>query len=193
LLAEAIARGVPVLATYGMTESFGQLATARSPGGGLVPLRGVELIAGTRVAPAPIRVRAPMLATRYLDAQAIAPEHVTSDLGFVESGAVVVAGRADDMIITGGENVSPTQVEAALVAMPGVRAACAFGIPDEKWGQIVAAAVVADSFDLTAIAKALPVHARPRELAIVRELPMLATGKLDRRAAARLPRERVHY
>jgi O-succinylbenzoic acid--CoA ligase len=202
LLAEAARRGVPFLTTYGMTESFGQLATAPldragDPTAPLVPLPGVELFAGTRAAPAPIRVRAPVLAARYLDGEPIAPELVTSDLGFLEDGALVVVGRADDVIVTGGENVHPATVEAVVAATPGVRAACVFAIPDDKWGQIVGAAVATDdAIDATALAAwhaALPAHARPRELAIVRELPLLATGKLDRRAAARLPRMPVRY
>lgn len=202
LLARAAARGVPFLTTYGMTESFGQLATAAldragDPEAPLVPLAGVELIAGTRQAPAPIRVRAPMLATRYLDGAPIAPELVTRDLGYLEHGALVVVGRADDVIITGGENVHPATVEAVLAATPGVRAAIAFAVPDERWGQIVGAAVVTESeLDAAAVATwhaALPAHARPRELAVVRELPLLATGKLDRRAASQLPRSPIRY
>lgn len=202
LLAQASARGVPFLTTYGMTESFGQLATAPldragDPDAPLVPLAGVELIAGTREAPAPIRVRAPMLASRYLDGTPIAPELVTGDLGYLDNGALVVVGRADDVIITGGENVHPATVEAVLAATPGVRAAIAFAVPDEKWGQIVGAAVVTErDLDPAAVAAwhaALPAHARPRELAVVRELPLLATGKLDRRAASQLPRSPVRY
>lgn len=202
LLAEAAARGVPFLVTYGMTESFGQLATAALdragvPDAPLIPLPGVELIAGTRDAPAPIRVRAPMLATRYLDGAPIAPELVTRDLGYLEAGALIVVGRADDVIITGGENVHPATVEAVLAATPGVRAAIAFAVPDERWGQIVGAAVVSERelgpAVLAAWHAALPAHARPRELAVVRELPLLATGKLDRRAASLLPRSPVRY
>ena len=202
LLARAAARGVPFLTTYGMTESFGQLATTPLDRAGdadapLVPLTGVELLAGTREAPATIRVRAPMLATRYLDGAPIAPELVTSDLGFVEQGALVVVGRADDVIVTGGENVHPATVEAVLAATPGVRAAIVFAVPDERWGQIVGAAIATDrDLDAAALASwhaALPAHARPRELAIVRELPQLATGKLDRRAAAQLPRAPIRY
>lgn len=202
LLARAAARGVPFLTTYGMTESFGQLATAAldragDPDAPLVPLTGVELIAGTRQAPAPIRVRAPMLATRYLDGAPIAPELVTRDLGYLEDGALVVVGRTDDVIVTGGENVHPSTVEAVLAATPGVRAAVVFAIPDETWGQIVGAAVATerelDAATIAAWYAALPAHARPRELAVVRELPLLTTGKLDRRAASQLPRSPVRY
>ncbi len=203
LLAAAAARGGPFLATYGATESFGQLATAPparagDPTAPLLPLPGVSLEAGTRGAPAPIRVRGPMLAPCYLDGAPIAPELVTSDLGFLEDGALHVVGRADDVIVTGGAKVHPLEVEAVLAATPGVRAACVFGVPDERWGQLVAAAIAAaPGFDLSAAASrwraALPPPARPRRLAIAAELPLAPTGKPDRRAAARLPHAPVHY
>ena len=202
LLADAAARKVPFLVTYGMTEALGQVATAPLARAGdaaapLVPLVGVELFAGTRIAPAAIRIRAPMLAACYLDRTPIAPELVTADVGFLEAGELHVLGRADDVIITGGENVHPVTVEAVLVATPGVRAACVFGIADDRWGQIVGAAIaVAPDFEPRSIQRwhaALPAHARPRELAVVRELPRIASGKLDRPAAAQLPREPVRY
>jgi O-succinylbenzoic acid--CoA ligase len=180
-----------------MTESLGQLATAPpdeagAPDAPLVPLPGVVFEAGSQLAPAPITVRAPMLATCYLDGAPIAPVFTTADLGSVDGGALHVAGRSDDMIITGGENVHPSAVEAVLAATPGVRAACVFGVPDERWGQIVAAAVVVDpAFDATAAADrwrtGLPAHARPRRVAICAALPQLPSGKVDRRAAAALP------
>jgi len=185
LVDQALARGVPVHQTYGLTETFGQVATAKVPGGPLVPLAGVELHGS------PLRIRGPMLARAYLDGPAIAPELTTADLAEV-GDTLRIVGRADDVIITGGENVHPAEVEAALAATPGVRAACVFGVPDARWGQLVAAALVTDSaFDRAAsIAHwraTLPAHARPRRLALVEALPLLANGKVDRRAAAHLP------
>jgi o-succinylbenzoate---CoA ligase len=204
LVAAALARGVPVLQTYGLTETFGQVATARVPGGRPVALPGVEVIAGsreapaTREAPAPIHIRAPMLASRYLDGAPIAPELITADLGFVDGDELHVVGRADDVIISGGENVHPTQVEAVLAATPGVRAAAAFGVSDERWGQIVAAAITVEpTFDCSRALELwhsqLPPHARPRLLATVGELPRLPSGKIDRRRVANVPTSRVHY
>lgn len=202
LLERAAAAGVPVLRTYGLTESFGQLATtpvdrAGEPEAPLVPLPGVQLYGGTREMPARIRVRAPMLATSYLDGTPIAPELETADLGWLDDDGLHVVGRVDDVIVSGGENVHPLEVEAALLATPGVRAACAFGVADVRWGQVVGAAIVVDAgFDLdVAVARwaALPPHVRPRELALVDALPMLANGKIDRRAAARLARTPIHY
>lgn len=200
LLAAAAARRVPFLVTYGMTETFGQIATARSPGdphAPLVALPNVTLAGGTATAPAPLRVRGPMLATAYLDGTPIAPELVTSDLGFV-TDTVHILGRADDIIITGGENVHPFAVEAVVSGTPGVRAACAFGVADPRWGQVVAIALAVDATFELAVARArwhadLPSHARPRRIAIVDGLPMLPTGKPDRRAASRLPTTALGY
>lgn len=201
LLATAAERGVPFLTTYGMTESFGQIATAQldragHPSAPLVPLANVEIDAGTYDRPAPIRVRAPFLARRYLDGERIAPVFTTADLGYLDGGMLRIVGRVDDVIITGGENVHPASVEEVLGATPGVRAACVFGVPDERWGQLVAAVLVTDAkFDRAhAIAQwqdVLPAFARPRELAFADALPLSANGKIDRAAAARLPRQRI--
>jgi len=196
LVDAAIARGLPVLQTYGLTETFGQVATAKVPGGPLVPLPGVTITGGTRERPERIRVRGPMLATRYLDGERIAPEFTTADLGYLEDGKVVIVGRADDVIISGGENVHPAQVESVLAATPGVRAVAVFGVFDDRWGHIVAAAIATDGLDRTALAQwhaQLPPYARPRRIAIVDALPLLASGKLDRRAVAALPTSPVEY
>lgn len=203
LLEHAAERGVPFLTSYGLTETFGQIATAPlsragDPHAALVPLAGVDVHAGTRDAPAPIRIRAPMLATCYLDGTPIAPELTTADLGFLDAGALHIIGRADRVIITGGENVQPTSVEAVLAATPGVRAACVFGVSDPRWGQLVAAAIAVDqAFDVAAATAdwrtALASHALPRELAVVRDLPLLPNGKVDYAAAAQLARVRLTY
>lgn len=206
LIEAAIARRVPVLPTYGLTETFGQVATARVPGGRPVVLDSVTIDAGTREAPERIGIRGGMLASRYLDGAPIAPALATADLGFVEAeggdtagrGELHVLGRIDDVIISGGENVHPTQVEAVLAATPGVRAAAAFGVPDVTWGQIVGAAIcVATGFDRDgAIVRwraQLPPHARPRRLAIVDELPRLPSGKLDRRSLGGLAGVSIEY
>jgi o-succinylbenzoate---CoA ligase len=203
LLDRARHRGVPFLTTYGMTESFGQLATAAPEGAGdpaapLVALPGVAVFAGTAQAPGPIVVRAPMLATCYLDGAPIAPAFTTADLGYLADGALHVTGRRDDVIISGAENVHPGAIEAVLAATPGVRAACAFGVHDERWGQVVGAAIVVEpAFDAETAAahwhQALAAHARPRRLAICAALPALPSGKIDRRAAAMLPGSAIDY
>jgi O-succinylbenzoic acid--CoA ligase len=198
LVTRASSRGVPVLTTYGMSETCGQIATCPpgiTPPDGAVgtPLPGIRVEAGTRKAPAIITVHTPAAFTQYLDEARPHPTAVaTTDLGFVEDGWLHVVGRADDVIITGGEKVHPLTVEHALARIPGIAAACVVGVPDPTWGHLVAAAIVPDAnADRAAItaqidAVALAPHARPRRIEFVDALPMLATGKLDRAAVASL-------
>jgi acyl-CoA synthetase (AMP-forming)/AMP-acid ligase II len=102
-----------------------------------------------------------------------------------EDEYVTIVGRKDDMIISGGENVHPTQVEAILTEHPGVSDAAVVGMPDERWGQLVAAYVVASDPALDAAALEAHCHGhpmlapykRPRAYRFVSELPMTATGK----------------
>jgi acyl-coenzyme A synthetase/AMP-(fatty) acid ligase len=102
-----------------------------------------------------------------------------------EEEYVTIVGRKDDMIISGGENVHPTQVEAVLAEHPGVRDAAVVGLPDERWGELVVAYVVASDPTLSAAALEAHTHGhpmlagykRPRAYRFVDELPMTATGK----------------
>jgi O-succinylbenzoic acid--CoA ligase len=198
LLEAAASRGVPFLTSYGLTETFGQIATAPlghagDPRAPLVPLPGVTIRGGSRAKPGPLVVETTQLAMRYLDGAAITPRFTTNDLGFVEDGRVHIVGRADDMIITGGENVHPSEIEDVLLATQGVRAAVAVGLEDERWGQIVVAVLVVDEmFDhgraATVWSARLAAHARPRRVEIVPELPLLPNGKIDRRAVTVLAR-----
>jgi O-succinylbenzoic acid--CoA ligase len=197
LLAAALAAHWPVLGSYGLTETFGQIATARTAGGPLVLLPGVELECRETIA-----IRTPQLATCYLDGTPIAPQLVTADLGELglAGGERVlhVLGRRDDVIISGGENVHPLEVEAILSATPGIAAACAFGVPDERYGHVVGVAVIVTaSFDRRAALAhwhaTLAPYARPRWLAEVATLPLLPSGKLDRLAIATLPSQPLAY
>ncbi|HEY2260477.1 MAG TPA: AMP-binding protein [Solirubrobacteraceae bacterium] len=102
-----------------------------------------------------------------------------------EDEYVTIVGRKDDMIISGGENVHPTQVEAVLSELPGVADAAVVGVPDERWGEIVVAYVVRSDPALDAATcdrhcKGHPMLAafkRPRAYRFVDALPMTATGK----------------
>jgi len=98
---------------------------------------------------------------------------------------VTIVGRKDDMIISGGENVHPTQVEAVLAEHPGIADAAVVGLPDERWGELIVAYVVATDPSLDAAAcethcnghPMLAPFKRPRAYRFVPELPMTATGK----------------
>ena len=98
-------------------------------------------------------------------------------------------GRADDVVVTGGEKVAPAAVEAALAEHPAVAEAAVVGVPDAEWGQRVVAVVVAAAGRADAgagprarRAAARPGAGAPRELRVVDALPLLARGKLDRAA-----------
>ena len=111
-------------------------------------------------------------------------------MGYVdEAGDLFVSGRVDDMIISGGENIHPVEVEEVLARHPAVRDVAVIGEPDEKWGERVVAFVVPASAGLTA--EALDRHClespdlanfkRPRRLVFVGEIPKTASGKILRR------------
>jgi len=97
------------------------------------------------------------------------------------------------VIITGGENVDPLEVEAALLSLPGVSAACVFGTASAQFGQVVTAAVVSDRKELAdpalvadLVKEKLARHKRPRRVIIAQNLPLTASGKVDRRACRAL-------
>ena len=95
------------------------------------------------------------------------------------------------MIITGGENVDPAEVERVLSSCPGVTEVCVFGVADETWGQVVAAAVVSPNTG-PVLCEALSRHAqqhlaahkRPRRFALCASLILNASAKVDRRQTA---------
>lgn len=139
LLERAAEAGLPVLPTYGMTETFGQAATLR-PGSPLAhkahPLPGVELRVDDE---GRIAVRGPQVSPGYLgEADRADPWLVTNDLGQIdEEGAVRVLGRADSVIVTGGEKVDPFRVEAELAMNEGTGESMVVGVPDPEWGSVV--------------------------------------------------------
>ncbi len=100
-------------------------------------------------------------------------------------GYVTIVGRKDDMIITGGENVHPTQVEAVLNEHPGVTDSVVVGLPDERWGELVVAYVIPtgeglDAHELERHTRAHPMLAdykRPRAYRFIDQIPLTATGK----------------
>ncbi|MEW6777661.1 MAG: acyl-CoA synthetase, partial [Bdellovibrionota bacterium] len=98
----------------------------------------------------------------------------------------VVSDRRSDLIVTGGENVYPAEVERAIESCPGVREAAVVGIPDPEWGHVVAAVVVADINCLVLEAhcrKLLAGYKVPRKWFYASELPRTSTGKISRRLA----------
>jgi o-succinylbenzoate---CoA ligase len=191
LLDRAYRAGIPALPSYGMTETFGQVATLKpgsSPESRAHPLPGVDLRLGPdgRIAVAGAQVSPGYLGEPNRDDRWL----LTNDLGVIdEEGAVRVLGRADAVIVSGGENIEPAPVEAALSAHPGVEEAVVVGIPDDEWGSLVccvyqgrAAVDELESF----LRETFPAHHVPKRWLQVEALPLTGLGKPDRAESARL-------
>ena len=188
LAEKASAAGISVVRTYGMSETAGGCVYDG------VPLDGVQV----RIDDGRVLLGGATLAKGYRNP--VVPDPFaepgwfrTDDLGAVDDlGVLTVLGRVDDAISSGGLTVLPQLVEAALTRHPGVADCAVFGVPDERLGQRVVAAVVlaTDSSapslaDLRShVAQTLDATAAPREIHVVDELPRLGIGKVDRRALA---------
>jgi 2-furoate---CoA ligase len=116
---------------------------------------------------------------------------LTGDTGYFDAdGDLFVTGRVDDMIITGGENVSPVDVESAVSLHPAVSEVAVVGLPDERWGQVVTAFICrraeVSGAELDAFCRrsGLANHKRPRRFVFVNALPKSPVGKLLRRKLA---------
>lgn len=200
LVERAVAAGYPVALTYGLTEATSQVATAppdevrRRPDAVGRPLPGVEV----RIAPSgEIEVRGPTVSPGLVDGTPVADAGgwlATGDLGRLDaSGVLRVTGRRSDRIVSGGVTVDAHEVEAVVRAHPRVADVCVVGLPDEVWGERVAAAVVPthpDDAEVQGLSgwleTRLSAALRPRTLRWVPELPLNANGKVDRGAVRRL-------
>ena len=134
-------------------------------------------------------VRGPQVSGEYLESSALdaAGWFPTKDLAWFDAdGYLFLGGRDDDTIIRGGENIAPAEIEDALLAHPAVREAAVVGVPDDEWGERIAAVVVASSAvteaDLQAWARLRLRGSRtPDEVHFADDLPHTATGKVIRR------------
>lgn len=207
LLERCEARAWPVLTSYGLTEACSQVAT-RSPGtrsgdeaGVGVPLPGI----GVFIDDGLIRITGPTLAAGYLSGDRVETFDPTlgfrtRDMGRLDAaGQLHILGRADDLIISGGENVAPLEIEAALAQCPGVLEVCAFGVEDARWGQVVAAGIrtseTAPSELVAELAREarrrLATYKRPRYYVCAVDFAYGKNGKLDRRQTIATLRSRL--
>jgi acyl-CoA synthetase (AMP-forming)/AMP-acid ligase II len=205
--AEAI-YGVPMLEAYGMTEASHEMAAnplppgERRPGTVGVPTGAAIRIVDAAWAECPngtageVVVQGPGLTPGYLANPSANAEAFrdgwfrTGDQGVLDEGYLRLVGRIKELIIRGGENISPGEIEDVLKRHPAVTDAAVFGVPDEKYGEIVAAAV---SLREPTSERALVEHCRvyltavklPQVVHILDEIPRTPTGKLQRRRIAR--------
>jgi O-succinylbenzoic acid--CoA ligase len=189
LLGRAADAGVRVVTTYGMSETCGGCVYDG------VPLDGVGVALDTGGA---IRISGPVLFDGYRGDPARTAEVLrhgwfhTGDVGrFDDDGRLVVDGRSDDVVTSGGVSVSLRSVEERVRRLVGVRDACVVGQPDREWGSRVVAFVVADRPGPTLaavrdhVAQVFPRTWAPLDVVTVDDLPMLASGKPDRPALVR--------
>jgi O-succinylbenzoic acid--CoA ligase len=175
LLDRAAAAQVPVAPTYGMTEACSQIATFGWP------LPGVEIV----TAEGEVLVRGATISRQALAADGWLH---TGDLGELDArGRLRITGRKSETIVSGGENVAPAEVEAALLEHPAVADAGVFGRPDHEWGEAVVAVVtLRDGATPTAeelrrfCAERMARFKVPKQVEFAPELPRTASGKLLR-------------
>lgn len=190
LVERAREAGWPVLPTYGASETCAQICTQRlgdeRPLGVGPPLPGLEV----RIRDGEIEARGPTLMLGYLDDPSPLVEgwYRTGDRGYLDTeGHLRVQGRTDDRLITGGENVDPTEVEEALLTHPGIVEALVLGVPDPEWGQRVVAMIAGSDLPDDEALEAyldgrLARFKHPRRVARASALPRLVSGKVDRLA-----------
>ncbi|MET0700857.1 MAG: AMP-binding protein [Mycobacterium sp.] len=195
-----------VVVGYGLTEAAGTVALDRLRRGvdevWMTPLTGVEVRivddTGAQLGvgvTGRILVRGFNVCRRSYGHPALDPSHWldTGDLGRLDgSGRLLVESRRDDMVVVNGFNVYPHQVEAVLLAHPGVTAAAVVGRPDPRRGQVLVAAVVPVAGQQTAEAdllahcrKSLPLFKVPHRVITLAQLPLTPTGKVSRSALRR--------
>ena len=185
LLERAWDAGIPALPSYGLTETFGQVATLL-PGSGpqhrAHPLPGVEIrteadgriaVTGDQVSPG--YVGEVDREDRWL---------VTNDLGEIDDdGALRVLGRADTVIVSGGENIDPARIEAELDGHPHSGDVLVVGVPDQEWGMLVCClytGAAAEDELVSWLKVRVPGHMVPKRWRRVAEIPRSPLGKPDR-------------
>ena len=201
------AYGVPMLEAYGMTEASHQMSSNPLPPAARIP-GSVGVQSGTRIGIADrsgalldegqvgeVVIRGPGVMSGYVANPAATAEAFygdwfrTGDLGVLRDGYLYLEGRIKEMIIRGGENISPLEIEQVLLAHPQVRDAVCFGVSDDKYGELVGAAVTLTG---EVQAKDLIDHCRgqlapfkvPASIRILDQIPRTATGKVQRRRVA---------
>jgi oxalate---CoA ligase len=202
-----LAYQAPMLEAYGMTEASHQMTSnplppqQRRPGSvglptgtevGIADKTGVLQPEGTA---GEVVIRGPGVMSGYVANPAATAEAFfgdwfrTGDRGVLREGYLHLEGRLKEMILRGGENIAPAEIEQVLMTHPAVRDAVCFGVPDEKYGELVGAAVTlkadADVKDLTDHCRLrLAAFKVPARIDVLTEIPRTPTGKVQRRRVA---------
>jgi O-succinylbenzoic acid--CoA ligase len=205
LLETCVQKGIPVYQTYGMTETASQICTLAQDymltkvGSAGKPLYPCQLRIEKDGHPVPanhtgeIVVKGPNITRGYFKREDATKESIqdgwlhTGDIGYLdEEGFLYVLDRRSDLIISGGENIYPAQIEEVLLAHPAVLEAGVVGMEDDEWGQVPVAFVKADRTVneeelLSFCGERLARYKVPRRITFVDALPRNASNKLLRR------------
>ncbi len=195
LLARVEQLGLPVYRTYGSSETSGGCVYNG------VPLPGVHV----RIVDGAIELAGPMLAEGYLGDEALTSKafvvddglrwYRTGDLGEFEDGVLRVTGRADNVIVSGGVNVSLDRVERVVRGMPDLAESVVVPVADDRWGEVPVVVTVGRHPELSdiadAVASALGKPARPAHVVRLDSLPVLPSGKPDRLAIVAIVAVRI--
>lgn len=198
--------GVPVVTTYAMTETASTVAMSamekrfEADTGGNLPLEGVEM----KSLEGELFVRGDMVMAGYWGLEPLAANEWldTGDRArTLPDGSFEILGRKSDVLVSGGEKVYPDEVQKALESIDGIRQAWVAGLPDEKWGVIVTALLVAENAPIakdklvSELKNRLARYKCPRRIAWVEAIPKTKEGKyaVTSSVLRALPLETVHY
>ena len=189
-------KSLPIYKTYGMTETFSQSVTfsvldyphKRDSVGKPLPGMQVRIDKPDADGVGEIHLTGPMVMTGYIDKEPIDSDLNTDDIGYVdEDGFVYILNRRKDLIISGGENIYPKELEDLVYTLPSVKECAVVPVPDPKWGQVPALFVAFhDGESMTADAilsfmtKSLAKYKVPKYVKILPALPRNGTGKIVR-------------
>ena len=189
-------KSLPIYKTYGMTETFSQSVTfsvldyphKRDSVGKPLPGMQVRIDNPDADGIGEIHLTGPMVMTGYINKEPIDGDLNTDDIGYVdEDGFVYILNRRKDLIISGGENIYPKELEDLVYTLPSVKECAVVPVPDPKWGQVPALFVAFhDGESMTADAilsfmtKSLAKYKVPKYVKILPALPRNGTGKIVR-------------
>ena len=189
-------KSLPIYKTYGMTETFSQSVTfsvldyphKRDSVGKPLPGMQVRIDNPDADGVGEIHLTGPMVMTGYIDKEPIDGDLNTDDIGYVdEDGFVYILNRRKDLIISGGENIYPKELEDLVYTLSSVKECAVVPVPDPKWGQVPALFVAFhDGESMTADAilsfmtKSLAKYKVPKYVKILSALPRNGTGKIVR-------------
>jgi len=203
LVDACVAKQLPIYKTYGMTETFSQSVTMPvlsnlnklDSVGKPLPRMTVHIVNPDVDGVGEIHLNGPMVMRGYINREPIHGDFNTDDMGYVdEDGFLYILNRRTDLIISGGENIYPKEIEDTVYAMQGVKECAVIPVADTKWGQVPALFVAFDDIDALGtdskmivrdyISSKLAKYKVPKYITIMDALPRNGTGKIMRKSLA---------